>query len=478
MVAFSQNATQLKIIAEKYRPLPESFINNPKALESFTTNTHFKDVSDYKTHLANLIATLESAFPGQKYGFLGRDMFMIADAVDAYYIKKGQPGRVAWIPFSTPSMNGATDASVLGLFEGLGVDSSKSKTPNGFVMVDYTSFSGTPGSPGASQSRFIYRAIVRAMKAKGLKPADIVERFNVMTIQQSDSETRINPRGKSKSQMSAIKAKIAASLVKGEDPSHIFKAVAGDMSMAYGVEWHSTFGPIQKVGREYKTEPNGFFSDQQKTATFSRVIEVLRYAVSKEFISKADAQLAKHGIKLVPTGKAPRTPTIAVEPDAKEVKLSADEKMISEVKTLRTLPVLGKDYDYEKTVIGDEKVRLTENGQKVASILTSEDVLKAPKYFEVSTLVIITLYKENKIGSRDARRLLEIALSQGRMTTAQKTAVTEIIKKNSTIDPIFTMFAGGRVREKLSTSEDAILKANYNGLVAQTAIKLSCRTVY
>lgn len=476
LVAFSQNATQKKILANKFRPLPETYLFDPKAMQ--TIGAGQTSLNPYKLHLSNLILSLEVAFPGQTYGFLGRDMDMVADAVDAYYLKKGQPGRVTRIKFSTPSTQGATAESVVGLLQNNGLDTDKkNKSPKGLVMIDYTSFAVHGRTGGASQSRQIFAHVIAGLQKEGMTPEQVVSRFNVMTIDTSPSvQKAIDPLTSSARDIAQLKKSIAGAIAKKQFPSFIFKADVGANSMAYGSEWHGRYGKIKKDTQgKWNTTPDQFLNESQKLHVLAKIIDVVGFASSPSFIKETDAKLAKRGIVIHPAHGKKAAPLKLAEP---EVKLSADEKFIAEVKTLRALPVLGSDYEYEKTIIGNEKIRLTENGQKVADILISEEAARSPKYFEVATQVIITLFKENKIGSRDARRLLELTFGQKRMTVDQKIAVSEIIKKHSALDPIFTMFAGGRVREKLSTTDDAALKANYNGLLARTAIKLSCRTVY
>src|SRR5437868_13584690 len=93
--AFAQSEQQQSIINKKLRPTPELLLSKKEYLKDFDSTPFTTDL--FSEEIPTLIVSLEKAFPGAKYAFLGRDMDLVADAVEAFYLSIGQTDRVARI---------------------------------------------------------------------------------------------------------------------------------------------------------------------------------------------------------------------------------------------------------------------------------------------------------------------------------------------------------------------------------------------
>jgi hypothetical protein len=474
--AFAQNAIQKIIIQSKDRPLPETFIDNPKSIEVFSSGIGEYKLKEFEKNLPKLIAGLEKAFPGGVYGFLGRDMDMIADAVDAYYISKGQVGRVARIKFSTPSLNKSNPTNISLYLGGIGLDLSRTnKSPREFVIVDYTSYGSTGRTNGSfpSQARYLFESVIKYFKQKGFSESDILSRVNVATIDSSARDVELFNPLRSKRSIEDFKKKQLKSLQTDGKVSTIFYADVGGNSMAYGSEWHDKYGSINLNNGVYSTKPSKYYDVKTKTQVFSQIVSIIKMVNSNAFIKKVDSLLVKNGIILKPsTVKQEKTISKDISQPDPYVEF------LRKVQDLRNLSVLNEAYEYEKTKINGDKLKLTSNGQQVAQLLMDEAVNEPARYTEVSLYVLINLFKENKLGSRDFRRIFELVLQRKKLTQVEVTNISSILVNNINIEPISIMFGKDELREKLQASEKNFLRYNYAALLKKSLIPVSCRYIY
>lgn len=280
---FAQNANQLKFIEKNVRPKPEVLMRNERNLVD-TNQSAQQLVEIFKENLPYTIVALEKTFPGATYAFLGRDVDLIADAIDAYYISIGQTGRVVHIPFSTPSMQGATTQSVVGFLEGLGLDTRPQAHRGGeFVIVDFTSFRNG-GGQYVSQSAFIFNRVVDYFRDRSFSAAEIMKRINVATL-NPNLRNSYDVMAKYNNSPRRFKAKQVEDLIANGIISQIaLVANPKGRALAYSNPWNNSYGPIQyDLNGRYFTEPASVFNVAQKQPVFWEIVAMINLVRSQSF---------------------------------------------------------------------------------------------------------------------------------------------------------------------------------------------------
>ena len=130
-----------------------------------------------RKEIPELIRNFERLFPNAQWYGLGRDIYLLADILDAHYIFNSQPGRVRRLPASAPSFDEYNVAQVIAFLEANGFD-FKNITPQSRpqIIFDVTSYQRT--SLRFSQSSQLMRAAYRAWTDLGRDPRALLPKVN------------------------------------------------------------------------------------------------------------------------------------------------------------------------------------------------------------------------------------------------------------------------------------------------------------
>lgn len=127
---------------------------------------------------------LESAFPGAVWYLLGRDVYLLNDALEAVYLSKGQTGRVRRLPASAPSFNDVDLETIDGFLKTNGLDVDKiSAESQPHIILDISSYSNSDFR--LSQSRHLMRAAYKRWIDLGRDPRDLVEKVNFVNVSEA-----------------------------------------------------------------------------------------------------------------------------------------------------------------------------------------------------------------------------------------------------------------------------------------------------
>ncbi len=152
----------------------------------------------------NLIIQLEAAYPNATFAFLGRDTQLISDVVDAFYISRGQPGRVTQIFTSKPTLVGMSYPEIIVYLKHSGFDIENLSPDRPFIMIDTVSKGSDIYLPDAlgnqtsnhrlvsgRQGRLILHAVysywTHTLKRN---PQDLLKLFNFVGLQVSTFNLR------------------------------------------------------------------------------------------------------------------------------------------------------------------------------------------------------------------------------------------------------------------------------------------------
>lgn len=484
----AQNASQNKLIDSPTRPAVKEILKDPNNLMAFTTSYPSSDTNTRVRRINQLlpeaIVALEKVFPQATFGFLGRDMDLIADSVEAFYMGEGQSGRAVRIQFSTPSLRGSTPELVARFLAQLGLNLDKNdNAPKTFVVIDYTSFAarGRNDSSYPSQARYIVECVISHMKSLGMTADQIQARINAATLDGSNEQIAQiwDPLSIStQKDFSDIFRQQVTDIERSSTLRNIFLIPGGD-TMAYYSEWTDKFGPIQTRGNRLYTEPIGFNDYSIKESVFKYIVDSLNNVLSEDFRTRVMNLAKQYQVSFSPdsvkkeTGK--KTAQRATENVPKALKISANQLLIDAINDeLMTLKELSSEREYQKFSVGGNSVRLTNNGLKTMTLLTDPNLLSAPQYFEISLEALIALYKLDMIGARDFRRILATILDLKKVTPK---FAQMLLKRYKEVLPLEIML--GREAERIKYINDTgMLGQNYRQLTQSGSLPLSCRFAY
>jgi len=123
-----------------------------------------------------LIATLEKAFPGATWAFMGRDTAALADLVEAFYISIGQNDRVVRLGGSKASYANIAPSTLVNFLESNGFSLNEVQKRPPYILID------TVSKGYGQQGRALLSAVYEAYTSQGHNPLEIVRKFNMIGL--------------------------------------------------------------------------------------------------------------------------------------------------------------------------------------------------------------------------------------------------------------------------------------------------------
>jgi hypothetical protein len=462
--AFATNKEQRSLIRSNKRPLPEQILSKEE-YSARDNNFNFSNAYSFETELPSLIVALEKAHPGAKYAFLGRDMDLIADAVEAFYLSIGQENRVARIRFSTPSLQGATPQLITDFLiqSGLNAD-PKSADAVPLVLVDYTSFSER------SQSTQIIKATLSELEARGVPKNELLKRMNVFSVAYPNGA--FPALANSKKDFKAFFNRQAKSIERGT------QYIAGvpnfpARALAYGSEWHGTYGPISRSkDGTLATNPMSRFDVDTKQSVFHDIVQAIKISTSSQFHYDVFKLAKKHAVMIDGLEKAPEQPKklTLIEKFQKDIadKLSDLPKLYPRIKSTNFVQLPnsnGRGYGYG--------FDLTANARDTVTVLGNEDHRFAPHYFQTSLDTLVALYDAERITKKDFNNIFMHLLSFQDLRGSKFLAQVRTTYQD--IAPLDYVVGNEKVRTENLNIVNYLAVSNYEKLVRGGALPLSCK---
>lgn len=485
------NTTLLK---SKTRPSIATIQENYAALsiadENLVRDDRF-NLNHFKTALIKdapqFIVKLEKAHPEATFLFLGRDTQLIADVVDAFYLSIGQPNRVKQVGVSGPTLAGLNNKEVLSYLSqyGLSIENIKaSKTP--LILVDTISkgdvFDGALIS--GRQGRHILQIIYKEWIDLGHDPKELLKKVNMIGMQvstfregNSDNNYRYSGIQKTDAIHAENAKRFGASDFNVEKIGHnlmlplisdtktLFNEAGYDH---YTATWHDKFQEPRKKGSKLIQNPGELMPLNYRWS----VLWMQKHIVESVFTEDFKSQVLQMGLKndVVFKDFSSQTEVVAV---GKNIERRMQEILF---KLKADLPNLGSKYSYKKFNAGEFSEKLTNNGSSVLNVLIHPEFMQSEHYVEISLQNLLQLYKENKIGARDFRRIFMHTLEVKPLS--DKSKIHNTIRKNLySVEPLTYLFAKESSQTEFA-QKSGVQGANYNTIIKSVQPKVSCRYIY
>lgn len=257
-----------------------------------------------------LIAALESTFPGGTWVFLGRDSLVWSDAIEAFYLSRGETGRVERIGASKASFASAAlqknpDGYLMDLLKthGFDLDAAAAGKARPFIMID------TVSSGGGRQARSLLGAAYRTFVNGGGNPADLLTRLNFMGLEVSTFQGRGISHVKFdqfRAQLPDQEARYRDGQVRDFEQNHLlitYPQMPNTASEAgyehYTFAWHGSYGEFSRNRARQVTAAPGEISPLDQRQSILWMQRELWLAInSQKFHDEVDAEAKKLGIQI------------------------------------------------------------------------------------------------------------------------------------------------------------------------------------
>lgn len=251
-----------------------------------------------------LIATLEKAYPGATWVFIGRDGAAFADIFEAFYLALGQENRVLRLGISKASLNKVRSKQILDHLKAEGFDTSKYNGSSSLVFIDPVSKGN--GRQGRLILSYIYEYL---MKKKKMQLKDIIRKINlaglIVSTHPGNYYTITNPENYYQQQDQLIDN----GNLQGSDYNSIFNThnfMSVDMAANAANEagythfigaWHNSFGPYQKDAQTGESRPviGAPFSNEMKMSVLWSQQQIWKAVADISFLKKVQKEAKKLG---------------------------------------------------------------------------------------------------------------------------------------------------------------------------------------
>ncbi len=249
----------------------------------------FKDYSSRsrKTDLENvakIITKFEKAYPGATWYGLGRDVYLLNDAMDAFYTYIGQPGRVKRLHASQQSFLSSVsdDKYVYEFMKTNGIDLDKIDQLPPQIIFDTTSYGNS--SYRLSQSRHLMRAIYNKWEKMGRQAKDLFRKVNFLAVNFNSSHVTLDE----KTDMNAFFSKLTVD----SGPKPLLTVL--DDKLAYCQEWHGIYEAFQETadGRIETPFKRAHVGNAQRMAMLDELWQIRETIMNPVFVKSVE-KLAK-----------------------------------------------------------------------------------------------------------------------------------------------------------------------------------------
>lgn len=315
LFTFARAETNIQsLAAQQQRPTVMQLLKHASAVhlaaeafQSCTAQKYYFDWLHWQTELhqhgPEFIAMLESAFPSATWAFVGRDTAMLADLTEAFYLSVGQKDRVVRLGISKGALDGMNNASIATYLRSKGLSLSK-RAVRPFILVDTVSRGGAVGGYHLSgrQGRRLLDAGYNQFAANGGRPADLLERFNMIGLTVSTFAGEYYPvenisehlkTEKSRYEREGIISEFLAQhrIPTWKDPGDRFLEVGYDH---FTGAWH---GPFQKI-QSGEEVPGPETNSVQRHDILVMQAKIAKLMVGRDFLDRVIAAAAKRGVRL------------------------------------------------------------------------------------------------------------------------------------------------------------------------------------
>lgn len=261
-------------------------------------------------HAPALIAALEWTFPGGRWVFLGRDSLVWSDVVEAFYLSRGETGRVERIGASKASFASAAqrrnpDGYLMDLLRTHGFDlgAAAAGKARPFILID------TVSGGGGRQARSLIGAAYRTYANDGGNPADLLTRFNFIGLEVST----FGNTGLAQIQFPEFRerlpkeeARYRENKVPNFEQNHLLITYPQMPNTAsevgyehYTFAWHGSYGEFSRNrARQVTAAPGGISPLEQRQSILWMQRELWLAINTQKFHDQVDAEAKELGVRI------------------------------------------------------------------------------------------------------------------------------------------------------------------------------------
>jgi hypothetical protein len=195
---------------------------------------------------------LEKAFPDATWYLLGRDVYLLNDALEAVYRMHGETDRVRRLPASQPSFNDVSLDVVDGFLKSNGLDVDRiGKNSRPQIILDISSYSDSKYR--LSQSRHLMRAAYDRWTSLGRDPRDLADKVNFVNVSRTHSHSEVESREGAQRFLRDLKFE--------PEPLEILSVYAPG-EFLYTDGWHGLYEKFQRQENGEVTAGHGYSSSR------------------------------------------------------------------------------------------------------------------------------------------------------------------------------------------------------------------------
>ncbi len=357
-----------------------------------------------KTALARNIVSLEKAYPGGRYAFLGRDSVQIGQAIDAFYRSIGQPDRVVLLNASGGSIRGADDSILLKFLESIGLNVRTIDHDRPFIVIDNTGYAAR-----SSQSRTLVTAFYNAYAALGGDKRNLIQKVAVVATQGQGTLIESNP-----DLQSYFEGQRKGSLTYG--PDNLLSINAQASAGTYTAEWHGPFRTFY-VNSEGKTVASlGENSEETHLGILFSLYQWINTVRTFTFQMQINETAEAFGFKFPWKGDSTKyVPLSKEELEALDKKAKEDAAKVREER-FKAMKAEFKNMVAKLPELGPDKEPFSDNGNSIYQWIKSngyghQTEINSKWIILFSLEGTIRAFENKKISPRDFRRIIKRVLA-------------------------------------------------------------------
>lgn len=405
-------------------------------LDGDLSQSHFNPnnslMQKYQRDFAKIIVLMEMAYPGATFVGMGRDSSQLVNALDAFYLARGQKGRVLNLWASGGTIRSASQDQLNQALEQLGMDLNQFRNKPPFILFDTTYYNTR------SQSKVVMRAVYSKAHNLGISLAELAKKVNFLNVYTGIGGEPV--------ETTDLPDFFNHLQVYVDGPEKILMVPANDLT--YGEEWSDTYLNFeQQADGTVRALPSAPSDLQTKQTIIGNIIALMQYAMSDRLYEEVLTQARARNFDFEAALRIREHNNQAHKPVApKSWKERLDDL------SLQPLPE-------ERTYVKENNLKLTVNGHKIfRTILRNSQSLTQSE--ELATLLAFMVKAENhdQIGERDFQRILAFIINE---TLLDKSHVEILHPHQANSGHLYS-----NLSEKLSDAKDITetFKANIHQL--------------
>lgn len=366
--------------------------------------------------VARIIAAFEKAYPGLTYAFLGRDSAFLADAVEAFYLSRGEIGRVVRLNASGDSIYGTKPELLMLFLRQSGFHPTAHGLERPYIIIDRTSY----GS--GSQSRRLLHAGYTGLLAAGVDPKVAMRQFAAVNLGESGETVSHDLE---ENFFSKLK------LTEGKDPAPEKLLSIPGKDLIDRSFWHDSYGAFEvNESGVLRARAGKAFSIEKRKEVLQEILDIMAVVRTPAFEKAVESYALFENAHLLSLGD--RMAKAILPSEAALIGLSAKSG-----ERLAALEFLSSfDGRIETHWAVAETIRIDDPGLKnvkerlikeIGEVKEAREFLLAAVRYVASVDILVGLFRDRQ-EQGESKKLVERAFAQLEKTADQLVLMLSLTK--------------------------------------------------